>query len=48
MDWMGVIKEVGIAWDKGTPAPAMKQYLSRHPVRGRALVPGCERDERRH
>jgi len=30
-------------WDKGMSAPAMKQYLERHAVRGRALVPGCGR-----
>ena len=23
------------------PSPPMKQYLERHPVRGRTLVPGC-------
>ncbi len=32
-----------VPWDKGAPSPAMKQYLERHPVRGRALVPGCGR-----
>jgi methyl halide transferase len=32
-----------VYWDKGAPAPAMKQYLERHLVRGRALVPGCGR-----
>ena len=30
-------------WDKGVPAPAMKQYLERHTIHGRALVPGCGR-----
>ncbi|MEQ1654620.1 MAG: methyltransferase domain-containing protein, partial [Nitrospira sp.] len=29
--------------DKGAPAPAMKQYLTHHAVRGRTLVPGCGR-----
>ena len=32
-----------VFWDKGAPAPAMKQYLERQAVRGRALVPGCGR-----
>jgi hypothetical protein len=32
-----------VFWDKGAPSPAMKQYLERHTVRGRALVPGCGR-----
>jgi methyl halide transferase len=30
-------------WDKGGAAPAMRQYMERHPMRGRALVPGCGR-----
>lgn len=30
-------------WDRGAPSPPMQQYLERHPVRGRALVPGCGR-----
>jgi len=32
-----------VFWDKGAPSPPMKQYLQRHAVRGRALVPGCGR-----
>ena len=28
-------------WDKGMPSPPLRQYLERHSVRGRALVPGC-------
>jgi SAM-dependent methyltransferase len=28
-------------WDKGAPAPALVEYLLRHPVVGRVLVPGC-------
>ena len=28
-------------WDKGAPSPPMQQYLKRHPMRGRTLVPGC-------
>lgn len=30
-------------WDKDSPAPAMRQWLERHAVSGRALVPGCGR-----
>ena len=30
-------------WDKGAPSPPLKQYLERHKIRGRALVPGCGR-----
>src|ERR1700691_5375519 len=30
-------------WDRGGWSPPMKQYLDSHPVRGRALVPGCGR-----
>src|SRR5262249_50811396 len=30
-----------VFWNKGAPSPPMKQYLERHAVRGRTLVPGC-------
>jgi methyl halide transferase len=30
-------------WDRGKASPGMKQYLERHAVSGRALVPGCGR-----
>ena len=30
-----------VFWNKGAPSPPLKQYLERHNVRGRALVPGC-------
>jgi SAM-dependent methyltransferase len=30
-----------VFWNKGAASPPMKQYLERHPLRGRALVPGC-------
>jgi SAM-dependent methyltransferase len=43
MDWDEKYRKGEALWDKGTPAPAMKQYLARHAVRGRALVPGCGR-----
>ena len=41
MDWDEYYQKGDLFWDKGAPAPAMKQYLERHSVRGRALVPGC-------
>ena len=41
MDWDESYKKGEAPWDKGAPAPAMKQYLELHDVRGRALVPGC-------
>ncbi len=43
MDWNECYQRGETAWDTGAPAPAMKQYLARHAVRGRALVPGCGR-----
>lgn len=43
MDWDEKYQKGEAFWDKGAPSPAMKQYLVRHPVRGRALVPGCGR-----
>ncbi len=41
MDWDEAYQKGEVFWDKGAPSPVMKQYLDRHPVRGRALVPGC-------
>jgi methyl halide transferase len=43
MDWDERYKKGEVFWDKGAPSLPMKQYLERHPVRGRALVPGCGR-----
>jgi hypothetical protein len=42
-DWDEKYRQGDSPWDKGAPSPAMKQYLERHAVRGRALVPGCGR-----
>jgi len=42
-DWDEMYRKGEVYWDKGAPAPALKQYLERHAVRGRALVPGCGR-----
>jgi SAM-dependent methyltransferase len=43
LDWDEHYKTGDVFWDKGTAAPALRQYLERHVVRGRALVPGCGR-----
>ncbi len=43
MNWDEMYQKGEMPWDRGGPAPAMKQYLERHAVRGRALVPGCGR-----
>jgi SAM-dependent methyltransferase len=43
MDWDTCYQKGEVPWDKGAPSPALKQYLERHVVRGRALVPGCGR-----
>jgi SAM-dependent methyltransferase len=43
MDWDRQYREGDVFWDKGAPAPALRQYLEQHPVRGRTLVPGCGR-----
>jgi len=42
-NWDEMYRKGESPWDKGAPSPAMKQYLERHPVRVRALVPGCGR-----
>jgi SAM-dependent methyltransferase len=41
MDWDEMYRKGDIFWDKGAPSPPMRQYLGRHAIRGRALVPGC-------
>ena len=43
MNWNEMYQKGEGFWDRGAPAPPMKQYLERHLVRGRALVPGCGR-----
>ena len=43
MNWDEMYQRGEVLWDKGAPSPAMKQYLERHTVCGRALVPGCGR-----
>ena len=41
MDWDELYRKGGVFWNKGAASLPMKQYLERHPARGRALVPGC-------
>ena len=41
MDWEEKYRRREVFWNKGEPSLPMRQYLGRHPVRGRALVPGC-------
>ena len=43
MDWDEYYQKDEVFWDKGAPSPPIKQYLERHAVSGRALVPGCGR-----
>jgi SAM-dependent methyltransferase len=43
VDWDDAYRKGEIFWDKGQPSPPVKQYLERHKVRGRTLVPGCGR-----
>ena len=43
MDWDEMYQRGEAFWDRGGPSPPMKQYLERHAVRGRVLVPGCGR-----
>ena len=43
MDWEENYRRGETFWDKGAPSPPMRQYLERHAVSGRALVPGCGR-----
>jgi SAM-dependent methyltransferase len=40
MDWDEKYRKGEVFWNKGAPSPPLKQYLERHEVRGRALVPG--------
>jgi SAM-dependent methyltransferase len=42
-DWDEHYQRGDVFWDKGAPSPPLKQYLERHKIRGRTLVPGCGR-----
>jgi len=41
MDWDEIYRKGEVFWNKGAPSPPLIQYLERHQVRGRAMVPGC-------
>jgi SAM-dependent methyltransferase len=43
MNWEEKYQAGEVFWDRGGPSLPMKQYLERHALRGRALVPGCGR-----
>ena len=40
-NWDEKYRSGEVFWDRGAPSPPMRQYLQRHPVGGRTLVPGC-------
>lgn len=40
-DWEDIYKKGEVFWNKGEPSPPLKTYLEGHPMKGRALVPGC-------
>jgi SAM-dependent methyltransferase len=41
MNWEELYQKGEVFWNKGAPSPPMRQYLERHEVQGRTLVPGC-------
>jgi SAM-dependent methyltransferase len=43
LEWQRRYEQDDTPWDKGTPAPALLQFLQRRQFSGRALVPGCGR-----
>ena len=42
-DWENCYREKDTPWDKGEAAPPLREYLSRHKLSGRVLLPGCGR-----
>ncbi|MBS0630828.1 MAG: methyltransferase domain-containing protein [Verrucomicrobia bacterium] len=43
MNWDEAYRKGEVYWDKGAPSLPLRQYLERHPAKGRTLVPGCGR-----
>jgi SAM-dependent methyltransferase len=43
MDWDEHYKTGEVFWDKGKASPPLAEYLKRHLIRGKTLVPGCGR-----
>ena len=41
MNWEEKYQKGEVFWNRGAPSPPMTRHLELHPVRGRALVPGC-------
>ena len=41
VNWEGRYRAGDTPWDKGAVAPPLADFLARHPVTGRVLVPGC-------
>ncbi len=41
LEWQRRYEESDTPWDKGVAAPSLLQYLEKHPMTGRVLVPGC-------
>ncbi|MGH8046743.1 MAG: methyltransferase domain-containing protein [Chthoniobacterales bacterium] len=41
MDWEGRYQTGDMPWEKGSAAPPLIDWLARHEVQGRVLVPGC-------
>lgn len=41
VDWEARYQLGDTPWDKGVAAPPLTDFLARHPIRGRVLVPGC-------
>jgi methyl halide transferase len=40
-DWEHRYQTADTPWDKGQPHPALVNWLARHSLRGKILVPGC-------
>jgi SAM-dependent methyltransferase len=40
-DWNERYRTGDTPWDRGTPSPPLEDYLKKHSLSGRGLVPGC-------
>lgn len=40
-NWDQAYQDNFMPWDKGAPSPPLVEWLSRNPLTGRVLVPGC-------
>ena len=43
MDWDEKYRKGEVFWDKGVASLPLREYLQNHPLKGKALVPGCGR-----